>query len=117
MGNVPAAARFVIKRHARRPYLRMFVKDQNGDAYDLTGAVGATFVLADSAGAVVFSSTAVLESPLTSGYMRYEWAAGDTGTAGEFRGEFEVSYGASGNLTLPVKGNILVKIYEDLDNI
>ena len=117
MGNVPAAARFVIKRHARRPYLRMFVKDQDGNAINFTGALSATFVLADSTGVVVLSSAAVLESPLTSGYLRYEWADGDTATAGEFRGEFEVNYGTADNLTLPVKGNILVKIYEDLDNL
>lgn len=116
MGNVPVAARFVIKRHARRPYLRMYVKDQDGNAFDFTGAVDVTFILSDFDGNLVFAKTGVIETPVTSGYLKYEWAAGDTDTAGEYRAEFDVNYGGSEKLTIPTKGNLLVKIYEDLDN-
>lgn len=116
MGNVPASARFVIKRNARRPFLRMYVKDQDDNAFDFTGALSAVFILSDSEGTLVFSKTAVIESPATSGYLSYEWGSGDTDTAGEYRGEFDVDYGGGQKLTVPVKGSIVVRIYEDLDN-
>ena len=116
MGSVPVAARFVIKRHARRPFLRMYVKDQDGNAFDFTGAASVTFILSDSSGALVFAKAGVIETPVTSGYLKYEWADGDTATAGEYRGEFDVLYAGGQKLTVPTKGNLLVKIYEDLDN-
>ena len=114
--TVPAAVIFTIKRHARRPYLRISVKDKYGDPFDLTGALTATFILYDSAGVAKVSSPAVLASPLTSGILYYAWGATDTNTAGEFKGEFDVVYTGGEKLTLPVKGNIAVRIYEDLNN-
>jgi hypothetical protein len=91
------------------------VKDSSGNAYDFTAASSATFILVDADGTVVFSKAAVIESPPTSGYLSYQWAAGDTLTAGEFRGEFDVDF-AGEKLTVPVKGNLVIRIYEDLDN-
>lgn len=117
MGKIPIAARFVIKRHARRPYLRMYVKNQDGNAFDFTGAVDVTFILSDADDTLVFTKTGIIETPVTSGYLKYEWAAGDTSVAGEYRAEFDVNYGGGQKLTVPTKGNILVKIYEDLDNV
>ena len=116
MGSVPVAARFVIKRHSQRPSLRMYVKNTITDGpFDFTGATAVKFAMKDSSGNLVFSNPAVIESPSTSGYLRYNWGATDTQTAGEFRAEFDVSYGVGDKLTVPVKGNILVKIYEDVD--
>ena len=116
MSTVPVAAQFVIKRQARRPYIRLLVKDQNGDAFDFTGAVDATFLMYDSEGVEIISSPATLETPLTTGVVSYAWLDGDTDVAGEFRAEFDVNYGAGELLTIPVKGNLLVQIYEDLNN-
>lgn len=112
----PVAATFVIKRKARRPYLRMLVKDQDGDPINFAGAASVTFLMYDSAGNEVVSAPATIEAPSSSGVLRYAWGAGDTDTAGEFRAEFDVSYGVGDILTVPVKGNILVRIFEDLND-
>ena len=116
MAGVPAAATFTIKRHARRPYLRISAKDKYGDPFDLTGALNATFIMYDSSGVAKVNSPAVLASPLTSGVVYYAWGATDTNTAGEFRAEFDIVYSGGEKLTLPVKGNLSVRIYEDLNN-
>ncbi len=116
MGTVPVAATFAIKRNARRPYLRVLVKTEDGTAFDFDGAVGALFVMYDAAGAQIISSPGVIETPATTGVLSYEWAAGDTVNSGEFRAEFDVDYGGGETLTVPVTGNILVQIYDDLNN-
>ena len=116
MAGVPVAATFVIKRHARRPYLRLVVKDQNEDPFDFTGATSVNFYMYDSLGVVKVSSTGVLESPLTSGVLRYQWGATDTNVAGEYRAEFDVVYTGGEKLTIPVKGNLAIRVYDDLNN-
>jgi hypothetical protein len=116
MPSVPAAATFSIKRHARRPYLRVAVKNKDGDAFDLTGATSASFILYSSDGTAKAVAPAVLVAPLTSGLIYYAWGATDTNTAGEFRAEFDITYTGGEKLTLPIKGNIVIRIYEDLNN-
>lgn len=116
MPAVPAAAFFAIKRHAQRPYLRVSIKNRDGDAFDLTGAISATFILYTSDGTAKFSSPAVLPAPLTDGIVYYAWGATDTNTAGEFRGEFDIVYTGGEKLTVPVKGNLVIRVYEDLNN-
>lgn len=116
MGSVPVAATFAIKRNARRPYLRVFVKNEAGTAFDFTGAASVTFLMYDVAGIEVISAAAIIEAPATTGVLAYQWAAGDTNVSGEFRAEFDVDYGGGEILTVPVRGNILIRIYDDLNN-
>jgi len=113
--SVPIAATFVTKRHSRRPYLRLAVTNSSGVAFDFTGAVGVTFVMYDEAGTQKVKSPGVIETPLANGVLKYEWAAVDVDTAGEFRAEFDVSYGVGDPMTLPLDGYIMVKVYADLD--
>jgi len=114
--SVPTSAKFVIKRHARRPYLRLLVKDSSGDPFDFTGAVDVKFVMKDEDDVLKIDAVATIESPPTTGVLRYEWAAGDTDTSGEFHAEFDVNYGAGEILTIPLDGDLLVRIYEDVNN-
>jgi len=107
----PVAATFAIKQNARRPYLRMLVKDQDGNPFDFSGASGVTFLMYDGEGNEIVSAPASIEAPPSSGVLRYAWADGDTEEAGEFRAEFDVSYGADDVMTVPVKGNILIRIF------
>jgi len=113
----PVSATFKIKRHARRPYLRLLVKDSDGNPFDFTGALSAKFQMKNSDGTMVITDGAgEIESPATSGVLRYEWEPGDTDTAGDYYAEFDVSYAASDNLTLPIDGDLLVKIKEDVND-
>jgi len=94
----------------------VLVKAEDETAFDLTGAVSATFIMYDAAGTEIISTLGTIESPATTGVLSYAWAAGDTAIAGEFRAEFDVDYGGGETLTVPVRGNILVRIFDDLNN-
>jgi hypothetical protein len=114
--TVPPSVTFVTKRHARRPYFRLYVTDANGNPFDFSGAVSARFIMNNEDGVEKVNSLAVIESPSTLGYLRYEWKVGDTDTEGEFTAEFDVDYGAGEHMTLPLDGVIIVRIYADLDD-
>lgn len=115
--SVPIVLKVVKKRHSQRPYLRVRIKDSDEEAFDLTGALGATFVMyARASGIEKVNAAAVIVDPPTQGLIEYQWAAADVNTAGEFIAEFDVDYGAGETLTLPEDGNILVTIFEDINN-
>lgn len=118
--GVPTDPVFELKRHATRPYLRFKVTqiDESDveSAFDFTGALTATFLLYDSDGVQKVSSGAIIESPKSSGVLRYMWQSSDTDTAGEFRAEFDVNYGGGVKLTLPLETHLMVRVYEDLNN-
>lgn len=110
------STRFAMKRHDRRPVLRMTVtKQSDGSALDFTGAT-AKFLMYDSEGVEKVNAVAAIEAPPTSGILRYDWQAGDTDTEGEYKAEFEVDYGGGDKLTIPNADFLFVKIYEDLNN-
>jgi hypothetical protein len=113
--TVPGVVTFLIKRHARRPYLRLLVKDANGAPVDFTSAVAVKFIMYGEAGEKI-NTTGTIESPATSGVLAYEWAAGDTDTEGEFQGEFDVDYGSGEHLTVPLDGMLTIRIFPDLDD-
>ncbi len=71
----------------------------------------------DSSVVAKVSASAVIESPVTTGVLRYQWSATDTNASGEFRAEFDVIYTGGEKLTVPVKGNIVVRVYDDLNNL
>jgi len=114
--TVPVVKTFLIKRNARKPFLRLLVKDEDGNAFDFSGAVDTTFLMYLD-GVEKVNAAGVLESPLTTGVLRYEWAAGDTDTEGEFQAEFEVNYGSGVKMTIPLDGHLAVRIHPDLDNV
>ncbi|MHA2429047.1 MAG: hypothetical protein ACXADB_13590, partial [Candidatus Hermodarchaeia archaeon] len=63
--------RFAMKRHDRRPVLRMTVtKKSDGSALDFTDAT-ATFLMYDADGVEKVNATAAIESPATDGILRY----------------------------------------------
>lgn len=113
--TVPASVRFVIKRHAHRPYLRLYVTDKDGNPFDFSSATGVIFLMYDSDGVEKVNAAATIVSPATGGILQYTWQGTDTDTAGEFKAEFDVSY-AGELLTLPLDGVIEVKIYEDVND-
>lgn len=114
----PVVLKFNTKRHSQRPYLRMRVQDSEGDAFDFTGAVGATFVMYTKADEPVekVNASAVIVGDPTEGILEYQWEAVDVDTAGEYLAEFDVNYGAGETLTLPSNGNILVTIFADVND-
>jgi len=82
-----------LKRNDTGPSVRIQVQSrETGKPIDLTGAF-AVFSMTDRDGVLkVNRSSAVVETG-DEGFVRYDWAAGDTDTAGVFDAEFEVDYG------------------------
>lgn len=112
-----AKPNITIKRHDTRPSLRVrLIQKSDGEPVDLTGAT-ALFYMKDSVGVLkVNGGAAAVEVPETDGYIRYDWAVGDTDTSDDYIAEFEVDYGGGAKLTVPSKGVIKIKVVEDLND-
>jgi hypothetical protein len=118
IGGEKTMVSVTMKRHDRLPALRVVVRDKDtGDPIDFTGASSAKFYMKDENGTLIVDATAIIESPATEGRLRYDWEEGDTATEGEYRAEFELDYGVDGKLTVPNASDILVRVYEDLNNL
>ncbi len=91
--------RFYIKQNDTSPALQVTLKDGDGNAVDVTGA---TTVFSMSVGGVTkVSEQSVTAVTAASGIVKYDWQAGDTGTVGNYLGEFEVTFGDGTIQTYP----------------
>ncbi len=115
---VPKPLRFIIKRHSTRPYMELYVKQADGTAFDFTGAIGVKFSMKDEDGVLkIDGATAEFaDADPTLGKLQYKWSTADTNTEGNYCAEFDVQYAASEELTVPIDGDIRVKIYEDVND-
>lgn len=107
-------ADFEIKKNDSLPDLEVTLFDEDGRV-DLTGAT-VQFHMQDSSGSLKINSAAVIDDA-TAGEVRYNWdsTAGDTDTAGDFEGEFEVDFGSNDIQTWPHDENIEIKIIDDVN--
>jgi hypothetical protein len=110
-----------IKKGDRYPYLEVWAS-YTDTSLDLTGelslATVTTFTMRQKGGSVKVNaaSAAVTEVDTANRRvkLRYQWASGDTDTAGEFRGEFTVT--VSGRpMTIPTTGYVTIRVLEDQD--
>lgn len=84
--------KFQIKRNDRDPSIAYELTPKT---VDLTGAT-VVFNMKDSSGSVkVNRGVGSIVTATGTPTVKYDWAPGDTDTAGDFSGEFEVTY-ASG---------------------
>ena len=62
-------------------------------------------------------SVIVGEDGTTLNRMRYEWAAGDTDTPGEYEAEFELTFPGGLKRTFPAseKQALIVLVHDDID--
>lgn len=103
---------FEIKRNDRRPRWRVQLTE-NGNPADLTGAVGARFIMKSSTALKVNRQPMAIINAAT-GVVEYAWGATDTDTAGDFNAEVEVDWGAGETQTFPSKGYFAISITGDL---
>lgn len=115
---VPKPLRFVIKRHSTRPYLEVLVTNSDGTPFNFTGATSVRFSMKDEEDTVVIDNAVAGFSGGNPalGKLQYRWTASDTDTEGEYSAEFDVVYSPTEKLTLPLDGDIRVKIYVDVND-
>lgn len=101
---------FFIKRGDTAPSLSYTLSP----VVDLTGAdVVFSMRVKDRSPALIARATAVIVDAAAA-VVRYDWAAGDTDTAGRLEAEFEVTLPDGSIATYPNYGYILVRIGEDI---
>lgn len=109
---------FPIKRNDLLPALEAVLSAKQADGSlaveDLTGKTVFFILYSTATGANVFRRAATVVGDATAGRVRYQWQTGDTGTAGRYKGEFEVLDGSSRPKTFPNDDYIPIRIFHDL---
>lgn len=111
------AEEFTIKQGDRLPAFAAVVVDGDGEPVDISAGATARFKMRPAAGgAVKVNAVATIVddgSEELRGHVRYDWAALDTDTAGDFDAEVEVT-SAGLALTFPNHGYQRVVITDDI---
>lgn len=109
-------ADFEIKKKDLLPPFRVQLMNKDGSFVDLTTAVGVTFVLSLLAGGpAIISAAAVIETPLTSGIVRYDWVSPNTDNIGDYMAEVKIVWPGTKPQRAPTNAFWTVKIYQTLE--
>lgn len=105
---------FSIKQRDTSPSL---LADLTPSDVDITGATGVVFNMRPrgSMTPTISRATAVIVTPTGPARLRYNWQAGDTATAGQYLGEFEVTRADGSVETFPNKSYIEIIIEDDIE--
>ena len=110
---MPVQGSFTMKRNDTRPGL---LATLSLAASDVISSV--KFFMATPQGTLKVNGTAasiVTQPSATSGgQVQYSWAVGDSDTAGQYRGEFEVTLSSGRKETFPNDSYIPINIIPDL---
>jgi hypothetical protein len=111
-------ADFNIKAHDLLPSIKAVLTNPDKTPVDLTTAIGLKFIMRPEAGGSVVkvSLPAVMETPKTSGAVRYDWAGSDTDTPGKYLGEWQVMWPGNRPQTFPTDKYHTIEVLADLDN-
>ena len=85
-----------------------------GVPIDLTTASTVKFTMTNAAGSVVISLAACVIVSAAAGIVSYAWQSADTATAGEFQGEFKITWADSSIQRVPNRTNFQVIITPNL---
>lgn len=109
-----AAPTFYIKQNDTRPQLEVNLRDDRDRPINITGAtvVFSMRNVSDDSVKIDEASTTTVSS--TGGRVRYSFTAANTNTAGNFDGEFQVTFLDSTIETFPNDGYIRVIIVDDV---
>jgi hypothetical protein len=110
-------ATYVVKKGDTAPVVSDTLEDSTGAVVNLTGATVKFHMATWDRQTVLVNGTAVGPSGGafdTTGYVQYQWQAGDVATAGTYRGEWEVTFAGGVKETWPNDGWAVVYIPADL---
>jgi len=105
---------FYIKQNDTRPELDIFLRDDKDRSINITGATVKFSMRNASTNVVKISLAAVTTVSSTAGRVKYSFTASDTDTAGNFDGEFQVTFIAGQIETFPNDGYIKVIVTDDV---
>lgn len=83
------------------PLRRQIIDAETGLPFDLTGASAKYIMTEPDKTTGKINAAAVIETPVTSGFVRYDWQSGDTDTAGDFPSEFQITLLSGKKITFP----------------
>lgn len=100
---------FHIKVGDTAPALEAICKDADGDAVSVAGAtVRFHMRLLGGASTKVNALATIVDGP--AGQVKYQWQTADTDTAGNYRGEFQVTFSNGTIETFPNRGDLPLEI-------
>ena len=109
-----ATPTFYIKQNDTRPELDVFLRDDKDSTINVTGATVKFNMRNASDNTVKVNNGSVTTVSSTSGRVKYSFSASDTDTAGNFDGEFQVTFVGGQVETFPNDGFIKVIITDDV---
>ena len=109
-----ATPTFYIKQNDTRPELDVFLRDDKDRSINVTGATVKFSMRNASDNSVKINLGSVTTVSSTSGRIKYSFSAADTDTAGNFDGEFQVTFVGGQIETFPNDGYIKVIITDDV---
>jgi hypothetical protein len=104
---------FVIKQGDTSPSLMVNLLDSSRQSADLTGST-VLFHFRRVRGTTVVTTAPAVIVDAGAGQVRYDWRAQDTATAGDYEGEFEVTYADGSIETFPNEGFIEISMPEQI---
>ena len=103
---------FKIKKSDTQPALGVTLEYNNGSAIDLTSST-IYFIMGNISDYTTYRSGLCTITAAGSGQCQYNWDVLDTGTAGTYWGEFQVTWSPGSVMTLPNNHNLKIEIFED----
>ena len=109
-----ATPTFYIKQNDTRPELDVFLRDDKDRTINITGAAVKFNMRNASDNTIKIDNGSVTTVNSTSGRVKYSFSAANTDTAGNFDGEFEVTFVGGQVETFPNDGFVKVIITDDV---
>tara|TARA_Y100000310_G_C20335772_1_gene647421 strand:- start:111 stop:446 length:336 start_codon:yes stop_codon:yes gene_type:complete len=109
-----AAPTFYIKQNDTRPELDVFLRDDKDRTINVTGATVKFNMRNASDNVVKVDNGSVTTVSSTAGRVKYSFSTSDTDTAGNFDGEFQVTFVGGQVETFPNDGYVKVIITDDV---
>ena len=104
---------FVIKQGDTSPALLVTLQDSGRQPVSLNGSTVLFHFRGTRGSATPVTAPAVIVDA-EAGQVRYDWRAEDTATAGDYEGEFEVTYSDGTVETFPNDGYIEISMPEQI---
>ena len=109
-----ATPTFYIKQNDTRPELDVFLRDDKDRTINVTGATVKFNMRNASDNTIKVNAGSVTTVTSTGGRVKYSFSSADTDTAGNFDGEFQVTFVGGQVETFPNDGYIKVIITDDV---